>query len=98
MDKNFGGVIWTNHALNMLAQRGISQSDAWAVWRRPDQSRKGREKGSWIYFRTFGNQKIELVAKKNEKGEWIIISVWSKKVYGQPKKDSILLSIIKKFF
>jgi hypothetical protein len=87
MDNHFGGVIWTNHALERLRERGISQSDAWATWKRPDQSREGsNQKGSWVYYKTYGDQRIEVVAKKNEQGEWIILSVWSKPVYenGQP--------------
>lgn len=85
MDKNFGGVIWTDHALQRLRERGVKQGDAWTVWRRPDQSKKGTVSGSWVFYRTFGNQKIEVVAKQNEKKEWIILSVWSKPVYEQVK-------------
>ena len=82
MDRNFGGVIWTDHALQRLKQRGISQSDAWATWSRPDQSREGsNQRGSWVYYKTYGSEKIEVVAKKNDKGEWIILSVWSRPVF-----------------
>ena len=79
MDNHFGGVIWTNHAISRMRQRGIKQGDAWATWNRPEQSRKGSGAsfGAWVYYRTGGNQKIEVVAKQNEKREWIIISVWS---------------------
>lgn len=87
MDKNFGGVIWTNHALKRLAERGISQSDAWATFRRPDQSRYAKARGAWVYYKTYGNQKIEVVAKQDERKEWIILSVWSRPVYGPPKKQ-----------
>lgn len=79
MDNHFGGIIWTNHALERLRERGIKQSDAWAVWRRPDRERKGKS-GNWIYYRTFGDVRIEVAAKQNEKKEWIILSVWSKPV------------------
>lgn len=81
MDNKFGGVIWTNHALDRLRERGISQGDAWATWSRPEQSRKGAS-GNWVYYKTYGNQKVEVVAKQNERGEWLILSVWSKPVYG----------------
>ena len=81
MDKNFGGVIWTNHALEKLSERGIKQGDAWATFNRPQQSRAGSAKGSWIYFRTYRGERIEVVATKNDKGEWIILSVWSRPVY-----------------
>lgn len=80
MDRNYGGVIWTNHALVRLRERGIKQGDAWAVWNRPDQSRYAASQGAWVYYRTWGDERIEVVAKQNEKKEWIILSVWSKKI------------------
>jgi len=86
MDPRFGGVIWTNHAIRRMKERGISQSDAWATWSRPDQSRYATVKGAWIYYKTYGNEKIEVVAKKNERGEWLILSVWSRSVYGKEAK------------
>lgn len=99
MQPNFGGVIWTNHALEKMRQRGISQSDAWATWRNPQQSRRARIPGAWVYYRTYGNEKIEVVTKKNERGEWVIISVWSGPVYrqkGQP--ESFLKFLFRKIF
>lgn len=93
MDKNFGGVIWTNHALQKLRERGIKQGDAWSVWRRPEQSRKGKD-GSWVYYRTFGNERIEVVAKQNEKGEWIVLSVWSRPVFQSAQKPESLLRLL----
>ena len=112
MDRNYGGVIWTNHALQRLQERGIKQGDAWATWRNPEQSRKGSNiNGSWVYYKTYGDQRIEVVAKQNEKKEWVIMSVWSKPVYDQgghhqqyqhgdsapqPKRDMLFVRIIKK--
>ena len=60
--------------------RGIKQGDAWATWNRPEQSRpgSGAQQGAWVYYRTYGDERIEVVAKQNEKKEWIILSVWSK--------------------
>ena len=107
MDKNYGGVIWTNHALQRLDERGISQGDAWATWSRPDQSRYATAKGAWVYYKTYGSQKIEVVAKKNEHGEWLILSVWSRPVYEngrkhflhtKKKQKSILRLIIDQLF
>jgi hypothetical protein len=99
MDRNFGGVIWTNHALERLKERGIKQGDAWATWRNPQNSRKG-EKGTWVYYRTYGSETIEVVAKQNEKKEWLILSVWSKTNYqGQTKiKSSFWKSLLKNIF
>lgn len=80
MDNHYGGVIWTNHALQRLKERGIKQGDAWATWRNPTQSRKGSAPGSWVYYKNYGTEQIEVVSKKNEKGEWLIISVWSRPI------------------
>ena len=99
MDNHYGGVIWTNHALDRLRERGIKQGDAWATWRNPQESRKGTIPGSWIYHRSYGSVQIEVVAKQNEKREWIIISVWSRRVSEDRKKtESFLSFILKKLF
>ena len=111
MDRNFGGVIWTDHALQRLRERNISQGDAWATWKSPEQSRKGsNSNGSWVYYKTYGDQKIEVVAKQNEHRQWVIMSVWSKPVYEQhrkgsyshdtykPKKDMLFVRILKRIF
>ncbi len=91
MDKNYKGVIWTNHALARMEKRGIKQGDAWATFRRPDNSRFAESKGAWVYYKTYGDVRIEVVAKKNAKKafgpkghrpgeEWIVVSVWSKNI------------------
>lgn len=99
MDRNFGGVIWTNHALSRLSERGIKQGDAWATWRNPQESRYAASKGAWVYYRTYGNEKIEVVAKKNEKGEWIILSVWSKPAHGKEEvRESFFRYLIRQIF
>ncbi len=99
MDNKFGGVIWTNHALARLNERGISQGDAWATWKNPEQSRFAASQGAWVYYRTYGKERIEVVAKKNEKGEWLILSVWSKIVFGLEKKpESLFKLLLKRIF
>lgn len=102
MDKNYGGVIWTTHALQRLKERNISQGDAWATWKRPDQSRYATAKGAWIYYKIYPTQKysgasgekIEVVAKQNEKKEWLILSVWSRPVYGSDQKGKGKVGIL----
>ncbi|KKU09524.1 MAG: hypothetical protein UX13_C0038G0006 [Candidatus Woesebacteria bacterium GW2011_GWB1_45_5] len=94
MDRNFGGVIWTNHALNRLRERGIKQGDAWATWRNPEQSRKGSAAGTWVYYRNYGSEQIEIVAKQNERREWVILSVWSRPAPQGYKKTVPFLSFL----
>ena len=98
MDNRFGGVIWTNHALDRLRERGIKQGDAWATWRNPEHSKKGTISGSWVYYRNYAGTQIEVVAKQNGKKEWIILSVWSRSVTEKPKKTPLLSLILKKVF
>src|SRR3989344_735246 len=77
MDARYGGVIWTNHALDRLRERGIKQGDAWVTLRRPQQSRYASNKGTWIYYRDHDNTRLEVVAKQNARKEWVVLSVWS---------------------
>jgi hypothetical protein len=81
MDKNYGGAIWTNHALDRLKQRGIKQSDAWATFNRPEQSRPASTRGATIYYRRYGNERLEVVASKNDQGTWVIMTVWSRPLF-----------------
>lgn len=94
MDKNYGGLIWTNHALSRLSERGIKQGDAWATWRNPDQTRKGVATDSWIYYKTYGDIKIEVVAKQNENKEWIVLSIWSRKIFNEAKKKKTFWQVL----
>ena len=72
MQKNYKDVIWTNHALSRMRERGIKQGDAWTAFNRSEQTKKAKIKGAWVYYRTYGSEKIEVVAKKNEKRKWMI--------------------------
>lgn len=102
MDNHYGGVIWTNHALSRLRERGIPQGDALYTFNNPQQSRFAQSRGAWIYYRSYGSNRMEVVAKKNEKGEWLIISVWSKELFHHEgktgkKRENIIVRMIKGF-
>lgn len=71
----YGGLIWTHHALDRLMQRGLSQDAAWQVFKRPDATVKAK-KGGTEYRRKDGDLFVTLVAKQNQKREWVIISAW----------------------
>lgn len=74
--QRYGGAIWTNHALERLDQRGLSQEMAWQAFQYPDHSYKGKQKGTMEYQKRFGKSKVTVIAKQNEKYEWIILSCW----------------------
>jgi hypothetical protein len=98
VDRNFGGVIWTKHALSRLRERGIKQGDAWATWRRPDKSRFSGKKNGWVYKRNFGSKMIGVIAKKNEKGDWIILSAWEKPLLRSNRGKNRFWSFLRKLF
>ena len=83
MGEKYGGVIWTNHAIRRLRERGIKIEYALTTLNSPQESRPSTVKGAWIYYRTWGNDRIEVVAKQNERKEWMVISVWSKAVHNK---------------
>src|SRR3972149_9391645 len=98
MDKNFGGVIWTDHAVERRRGRGIKQGDAWATFRRPQVSKYARRKGAYVYYRTTGNETIKVVATKNEDKQWVILSVWSAPKHrsiSTKTKDSLLKKLVR---
>ena len=78
MKNEFMGVIFTNHAINRLYNRNIDQYDAWYTLKNPEGIVDGTTLGSKKFYRHFGEQKIEVIAKKNEHDEWVILSCWAR--------------------
>lgn len=76
LDQKYGGIIWTNHALSRLNQRGLTQEKAWYTFKHPDDSYKGKEAATTEFIRKEQNSTITVIAKQNEKKEWIVISSW----------------------
>lgn len=73
--RNYGGLIWTNHALDRLTARGLSQERAWETFKNPDIEQKTKDEGT-LFQKRFGETLVTVIAKQNEKKEWIVISVW----------------------
>jgi len=99
MKARYMNAIFTKHAINRLYNRRITQSDAWYTFQHPDGSLPGKTPGSRKFYKNYGKQRIEVVAKKNEKGEWVILSCWSKYIGdGKPifRKETFLERFIKK--
>ncbi len=72
----YGGAIWTNHALDRIRERGLSQDMASSAFNHPDRTTDGRELGTKQYQKRFGKSLVTIVAKQNDKSEWIILSCW----------------------
>ncbi len=72
---NYMDLIFTNHAIDKMAQRGIRQEDAYETFKHPDLQKNDRA-NSFEFIKQFTEFKISLIGKQNEKGEWVAISVW----------------------
>ncbi|MFC1653505.1 DUF4258 domain-containing protein [Patescibacteria group bacterium] len=102
MKRIFNNVVFTDHALERLEQRNIKQGDAWATMNNPDSCRQAQRKKSWVFYRTWGNRRVEVVASKNEKKQWVVLSVWDTHVGKWQKSktkmsDPIWKRVIKEF-
>lgn len=72
----YKGAIWTNHARERLGQRGLTQDLASQAFTHPGSSHAGKERGTVEYTKSVGTSLITVIAKQNEKKEWIILSCW----------------------
>ena len=72
----YGGVIWTNHALRRMKERGLGQDMALSAFHHPDIEEKGNDADSFRYKKKFEDKEVTIVAKKNERNEWLILSAW----------------------
>jgi hypothetical protein len=98
------GLIFTNHAINRLHNRGISQEKAYETFAHPDGQLNGKIPGSVKFYKKYDEQRIEIVAKKNDKNEWVILSCWSKLKektpfhYQEPLLQKIISNLIRRIF
>lgn len=73
---SYGNAIWTNHALERLGQRGLSQDMAWKAFQYPDRSLPGKNSGTTEYQKRFGPSLVTVIAAQNERKQWLILSCW----------------------
>lgn len=72
----YGGVIWTNHAIERLTQRGLSQKLAWEAFKYPDKTLPGKKEETIEYQKKLNSSLITIIAKQDEKKNWLILSAW----------------------
>ncbi len=61
-----------------MQERGLTTDYIYWIWRKPDKYEAGSEKTSYKYYRQLRDKCLVVVAKKNEKQEWILLSCWWK--------------------
>lgn len=72
----YGSLIWTNHALDRLAERKLDQQLAWSAWKYPDEKVPGKIPGTTEFRKRVKTSLITMIMNKNEQGEWIVVSCW----------------------
>lgn len=86
MNRMYKELAFTNHALERLRQRGVTQSEVWATWKRPRKRYYAATKGGWVYERVWGKRQIEVVVTKNERDQPVVISVWANTLRYKPQQ------------
>jgi hypothetical protein len=74
--RTYGGAIWTNHAIDRLIQRHVPHDLAVQAFTSPDKSLPGKNPGTTEYQKRINNYLVTLVSRKNEHGEYLIVSCW----------------------
>jgi hypothetical protein len=73
--RTYGNLIWTNHALDRLADRKLDQNLAWQAYRYPDEVLQGKEAGTTEYRKRIHTSLITMIIKKDD-GKQIVLSCW----------------------
>ncbi len=69
-------VVFTNHAIERMKQRGIPGDLVWQAVRQPDRTSAGKEKYTTEFIKHHNERVITAVGKKNDLGEWVVLSAW----------------------
>lgn len=69
-------VVFTNHAIERMQQRGLSGDLVWQTVKTPDKKVPGKEKHTTEFIKRHNNRTITAVSKKNDLGEWVVLSAW----------------------
>lgn len=69
-------LIFTNHALERMNGRGMRQDWAWETWKHPDTQTEGNSHDSIRFEKQIDTYHVTVVAKQNDRREWIVISAW----------------------
>lgn len=76
LNNKFGGLIWTNHALERLSQRNLKQDLAYLAFTNPDRTVPGKKSHTTEYQKRIQQYKVTVIATKNDKNEHVILSCW----------------------
>lgn len=68
-------LIFTNHVLKRMKDRGITSEQIWKTYKSPDKQSSANDSAT-ERVKKFGNYSVSIIFKHNEKNEVVIISCW----------------------
>ncbi len=90
MEKHYRDLIFTDHSLERLTLRSLSQDQIWQVIHHPQKhfENQGNEK----FISTVAGRRIHVVAKKLvDDNKWLVISVW---VRGEDDPETMVWQLL----
>lgn len=75
-DRFYKNTLWTNHALERVKQRSITQEMVWRTVNEPENQRAGKQPHSREFRRKYGERTLSVVAQPAEGHQWRILSCW----------------------
>ena len=69
-------LIFTNHALERIIDRKMTKDIVLQTFSSPDSRIKGKKPDTTEFVKRFGSSVVTLIAKQNERNEWIALSAW----------------------
>lgn len=77
MQKNYQNLVFTNHALERIRLRSISQDQVQRVLANPDKTFPSDKPEQIKFIRSLNNRTIHVVAKHlPDQNKWLVVSVW----------------------
>lgn len=71
-------VIFTKTALGKIHENNLSQKIIYEVIQNADRSFAARQPGTTQFQRQWDYGTVTVIAKRSERGEWIVLSCWLK--------------------
>ncbi len=72
----YSDIIFTNHAIERMGQRGLSYDYVKETVKNPDRSYGGKESGTTESIKQYGISKVTIITKRNQQNEIIVLSAW----------------------
>lgn len=69
-------VVFTNHSIERLKERGITGEMVWQAVKVPDFKSAGKQKHTTEFVKAMAGRRLVCIGKKNDLGEWVVLSAW----------------------